>query len=489
MTPEEALSIYHAGPDVVVKVLCQLSSQVEMLQKQVAELQKEVQNLKDQLARNSRNSSKPPSSDGFNPAVGGTPKSLRLQGKRKPGGQKGHPGFTLKMVDKPDHTIIYPVDQCQRCGHRLADEIPIDVERRQVFDIPPIQMEVTEHQAEIKHCSHCGHLNKATFPEQVKAPVQYGPRLKAIAVYLRQYQLLPYNRTRELFRDLFSIDLSEGTLTNITDTCSKLLKHPIDQILKQIEQSSVVNFDETGSSVYGKRQWLHTASTPNLTYYEIHPKRGSHAMDQIGILPNFNGCAIHDFWKPYFKYDCNHGLCNAHHLRELIFLNEQHGQLWAKDMINCLINIKKAVDKTKTSTDTFFKEQIHKFEEQYQNILNKGYNENPLPKKKSTKKKRGRPKKSKARNLLERLDEHRKEVLAFMYDFKVPFDNNLAERDLRMAKVQQKISGTFRSQDGANAFCRIRSYISTTRKNAVNAIEAIVNAFAGAPYVPKPDTS
>ena len=479
MTPEEALSIYHAGPDVVVKVLCQLSSQV-------AELQKEVQKLKDQLAKNSRNSSKPPSSDGFKKP---SPKSLRPRGKRKLGGQKGHPGSTLKMVDNPNHNVLYPVNKCQRCGRCLADEIPIDVERRQVFDIPPIQMEVTEHQAEIKHCSHCGYLNKAAFPEQVKAPVQYGPRLKAIAVYLRQYQLLPYNRTRELFRDLFSIDLSEGTLTNMTDTCSKLLKHPIDQILKQIEQSSVVNFDETGSSVYGKRQWLHTASTPNLTYYEIHPKRGSYAMDQIGILPNFNGRAIHDFWKPYFKYDCNHGLCNAHHLRELIFLNEQHGQLWAKDMIDCLINIKKAVDKTKTSTDTLFKEQIHKFETRYQNILDKGYNENPLPKKKSNKKKRGRPKKTKARNLLERLDEHRKEVLAFMYDFKVPFDNNLAERDLRMAKVQQKISGTFRSQDGANAFCRIRSYISTTRKNAVNAIEAIVNAFSGTPYVPKPDTS
>jgi transposase len=295
---------------------------------------------------------------------------------------------------------------------------------------------------------------------------------------------LPYNRTRELFRDLFSTDLSEGTLTNITDTCSELLKHPIDQILKQLEQSSVVNFDETGSSVYGKRQWLHAASTPNLTYYEIHPKRGSHAMDHMGILSNFKGRAIHDFWKPYFKYNCNHGLCNAHHLRELIFLNEQHSQRWAKNMIDCLIDIKKAVDETKTSTDTLFKEQIHKFETRYQNILDKGYNENLLPKKKSTKKKRGRPKKSKARNLLERLDEHRKEVLAFMYDFKVPFDNNLAERDLRMAKVQQKISGTFRSQDGANAFCRIRSYISTVRKNAVNVIDAIGNAFQGYPFLP-----
>jgi transposase len=481
MKPEQALAIYHAGPDVVVKVLCQLSSQVEMLQTQVAELRKEVQKLKDQLAKNSRNSSKPPSSDGLKKP---SPKSLRPRGKRKPGGQKGHPGSTLKMVDNPDYSLVYPVNQCQRCGHRLADEASIDVEKRQVFDIPPIQMGVTEHKAQIKECPHCGHLNKAALPEQVKAPVQYGSRLKAIAVYLRQYQLLPYYRTRELFRDLFSTDLSEGTLTNITDTCSELLEHPIEQIQKHLEQSPVVNFDETGSSVNGKRQWLHAASTPNLTYYEIHPKRGSHAMDHMGILPNFKGRAIHDFWKPYFKYNCNHGLCNAHHLRELIFLHEQHGQLWAKNMIDCLIDINKAVNEAKISTHTLFKEQIRKFEERYQKILHICYYFYPLPKIKSNKKKRGRPKKSKARNLLERLDEHRKEVLAFMYDFKVPFDNNLVERDLRMAKVQQKISGTFRSQNGSRAFCRIRSYISTVRKNAVNVIDAIGNAFQGYPFSP-----
>lgn len=485
MTPEEALSIYHAGPQVVVKSLCELSTQVQLLEKQVAELQKEMQRLKDQLAKNSRNSSKPPSSDGLKKPV---PRSLRPRGKRKPGGQKGHPGSTLKMVDYPDHTVFYPVDQCQRCGRCLKNEASSDLEKRQVFDIPTIEVQISEHQAEIKLCSHCGHLSKATLPEQVKAPVQYGPRLKAIAVYLRQYQLLPYNRTRELLRDLFSIDLSEGTLTNITETCSELLEQPLDEIRKQLEQSAVVNFDETGSSIDGKRQWLHAASTPNLTYYEIHPKRGSQAMDQIGILPNFNGRAIHDFWKPYFKYDCNHGLCNAHHLRELIFLNEQHHQHWAKDMVECLIDINKAVDKVKNTTDALFKEQIDEFEQRYQNILDEGYNKNPLPKKKSNKKKRGRQKKSKARNLLEPLDEHRKQVLAFMYDFKVPFDNNLVERDLRMAKVQQKISGTFRSHGGATAFCRIRSYISTARKNAVNAIEAIVNAFAHTPYLPMSDT-
>jgi transposase len=486
MTPEEAFALYHAGPEVVVRVLCQLSTQVELLQKHVAELQKEVQKLKDQLAKNSRNSSKPPSSDGFNKP---SPKSLRPRGTRKPGGQKGHPGSTLTMVDNPDHTIVYRVDQCQRCGRSLADQAPVDIEKRQVFDIPPIHLEVTEHQAEIKPCSHCGHLNKAPLPEQLKAPVHYGARLKAIAVYLMHYQLLPYHRTREAMSDLFSTELSEGTLTNITDNCAESLQGPLDEIRTQLAQSPVVHFDETGSSVEGRRHWLHATSTAHLTYYEIHPKRGAHAMDQIGILPNFKGRAIHDFWKPYFTYDCDHGLCNAHHLRELTFLNEQHDQRWAKDMIDCLLDIKLAVDAAKNTIDTLFKEQIQEFEQRYQNILDKGYHENPLPKRESSKKKRGRRKKSKARNLLERLDTHRKQVLAFMYDFNVPFDNNLVERDLRMAKVQQKISGTFRSPGGATAFCRIRGYISTARKNALNAIEALGNAFAGKPYIPLHDTS
>ena len=227
------------------------------------------------------------------------------------------------MVATPDHTILYPIERCER---PLSEEAPSAVERRQVFDIPPIQMEVTEHQAEIKPCPQCGYLNKAAFPEQVKAPVQCGPRLKAIAVYLRQYQPLPYHRTCELVRDLFSTELSEGTLTEITETCSASLQQPLDEIRKRLAQSPVVHFDETGSSVEGTRHWLHAASTTQLTYYEIHPKRGTQAMDQIGILPHFTGRAIHDFWKPYLTYECDHGLCNAHHLRELTFLYEQHHQ-------------------------------------------------------------------------------------------------------------------------------------------------------------------
>jgi hypothetical protein len=313
----------------------------------------------------------------------------------------------------------------------MANQSADSVEKRQVHDLPPLRLIVTEHQAETKTCA-CGHLNKAAFPDGVNAPVQYGEGIKEL-----------------------------------------------------IEQAAVAHFDETGSRVDGKLWWLHSASTAQATYYDIHRKRGSEAIDDIGILPDFLGRAIHDFWKPYFGHDCLHGLCNAHHLRELIFAHEQHQQDWADHMIDGLLDIKEAVDHAKESTDHLAAEQIQAFEARYQQILDDGYAQNPLaalpP---NARKKRGRRKKSKPRNLLERLDEHRAEALAFMYDFNVPFDNNQAERDLRMMKVQQKISGMFRTEDGAKAFCRSRSYISTARKNAVGAMDALTRLFSGNPFVP-----
>jgi transposase/uncharacterized coiled-coil protein SlyX len=493
ITPEEALPIYQAGPEAVVKALCELSRQVDLLWQEnaglkelVALLQERVKALEDQLAKNSHNSSKPPSSDGLNKPA---PRSLRRRGERKVGGQKGHPGHSLKMVENPDHTVVHPVDRCEKCGLSLTENEASNFEKRQVVDIPPVRLEVTEHKTEIKTCPRCGHVSRGQFPEEVRAPVQYGLCIRAIGVYLKDYQLLPYKRTSELLSDLFSCNMSQGTLVNTVDACSRFLEEPVEQIKQQLIESRVVSFDETGSSVIGHRHWLHVASTDRLTYYGIHPKRGSKAMDQIGILPDFHGRAIHDFWKPYFKYNCDHGLCNVHHLRELIFLNERHGQVWAENMIDCLLDIKQAVDQEKNITGSLSKEKIDEFEVRYQNILDEGYAENPLPQEPlKKKKKRGITKKTKARNLLERLDEHREETLAFMHDFNVPFDNNLGERDLRMAKVQQKISGTFRSSNGPDTFCRIRSYISTARKNGANAIEVIQNAFAGRPFLLPGDT-
>jgi transposase len=493
MTRQEAEAIYESGKETVVRVLLMMDEHIHTLECQVRDLsacldagEQRVRQLEEQLAKNSRNSSKPPSSDGLKKPA---PKSLRKKGRRKSGGQPGHRGHTLKMADKPDHTEVHRVKACEHCGRSLADQSSDSVEKRQVHDLPPLRLIVTEHQAETKTCV-CGHLNKAAFPEGINAPVQYGEAIKAAAVYLKNYQFLPYDRTCELLADFFGCAMSEGTLANIIAQSHELAADPVEKIKALVEQAAVAHFDETGSRVGGKLWWMHSASTAQATYYDIHRKRGSEAFDAIGILPNFIGRAIHDFWKPYFGYDCLHGLCNAHHLRELIFVYEQHQQDWADHMIDCLIDIKDAVDLAKPSTAHLDRQQIKIFEARYQQILDEGYAHNPLPPlPNNAKKKRGRRKKTKARNLLERLDEHRTEALAFMYDFNVPFDNNQAERDLRMMKVQQKISGTFRTEDGAKAFCRIRSYISTARKNAGGAMEALTRLFGGNPFIPVVETS
>ena len=500
MTREDAQAIYRAGEETVVRVLLEMDARIHgasrailALEQQVRELtvrldasEQRVKHLEDQLAKNSRNSSKPPSTDGFlKPA----PKSLREKSARSSGGQPGHAGQTLAMVGKPDRIEPHRVERCACCGRSLAHQPPDDIEKRQVHDLPPLRLIVTEHQSEMKRCS-CGHLNKAAFPDGVNAPVQYGLGVKAVAVYLKNYQFLPYERTCELLGDFFGCPMSEGTLANLIGECHARLEQPVQQIKEQIAQAPVAQFDESGSRVEKKLWWLHAASTANATYYDIHPKRGTEALETIGILPDFGGRAIHDFWKPYFSYGCTHGLCNAHHLRELIFVHEQHQQDWANMMIDCLLDIKKAVALAKPTTDHLTKARIRDFEARYQSILDDGYAANPLSACPAhAGKKRGQRKKTKPRNLLERLDEHRQEALAFMYDFRVPFDNNLAERDIRMMKVQQKISGMFRSEEGAKAFCRIRSYISTARKNAMGALDAIARVFTGNPFVPRFNTS
>lgn len=446
----------------------------------IAELQRRVAELEARLGMNSRNSSKPPSSDGYQKPE---PKSLREKSGRKPGGQEGHGGETLKMAALPDEVVVCSVSQCERCGISLNGEAA-EVERRQVFDLPPMRLRVTEHRAETKGCPACGHVNRALFPEGVAAPVQYGQHIKSIAVYLLQYQLLPYDRTGELMADLFSAPMSTGTLANMVAACDMAVEPATERIKEAIRGSGVVHFDESGGSVGGKLTWFHVASTEKATHYDLHAKRGSEAMDEIGILPGFEGRAIHDFWKPYLGYDCAHGLCNAHLLRELVFVHEEIGQRWAGQMIGHLLAIKGAVDEAKAGC--LSGKELRRFERRYRRILKMGRAENPVARRGPGRRKRGRPKKSKAANLLERFEKYPKEILAFMYDFRVPFDNNLSERDIRMLKVRLKISGTFRSEDGGKAFCRIRGYISTARKNAVGAIDAIKSAFAGQPFIPLP---
>jgi transposase len=492
MTRDQALAIHAAGPETVVRVLLELdarlAAQATGFEQQVRELsdrlEGRIKQLEDQLAKNSRNSGKPPSSDGYaQPA----PKSLREPSGRPSGGQPGHAGCTLVRSDQPDRIEIHTVAACARCGGALAAVPAHRVEPRQVHDLPPRKLLVTEHRAETKVCA-CGCLNQAVFPPGISAPVQYGPGVKAAALYLHIYQLLPHARTCEALGQLLDCPISEGTLANLlADGCARL-EVAAGQIKTLIAQAPVVHFDESGVRVDKQLRWAHVAATATATHYAIHPKRGAEAFDAIAILPGFRGRAIHDCWAPYFRYPCAHALCNAHLLRELTFVQDQHHQAWAGAMIACLRAMKAAVDATRPTATTLPPDQVRTFTARYQAILDDGDRENPLAPP-ARLKKRGRTKKTPSRNLLERFDHHRDQVLAFLTDFTIPFDNNQAERDIRMLKVQQKISGLFRSEDGAQAFCRLRGYISTARKNALGALDAITRLFAGNPFVPGFDSS
>lgn len=466
ITDEQIDAIYDTGKEANRNFIRFLIDKINSLEEQ-------IQELKEQINKDSHNSHKPPSSDP--PYKKKKKNQKKKRGKKKPGGQKGHEGNTLKMVSNPDKTEICETHECSHCGKSLKKIKASSYENRQVFDLPEeIKMIVTEYQAEIKDCPHCGKHNRADFPPGVTHKTQYGKYIKTYAVYLNNYMLIPYNRLSELFDDLFNISLSAGTLVNINQKCGELLVKTEDKIKEEIIKSDVVHFDETGININGILHWIHTAGTSVYTHYYPHENRGCEAMNTIGILPFFNGTAVHDHWKSYFKYNCLHSLCNAHHIRELTFIYEEYNQKWAKRMIDFLLEVKSVIEKTKRKK--LNPELIKKFNSKYKRIIKAGLKANPPPKDRKEKK-RGRKKKSKALNLLERLGNYDKCVLAFMYNFKVPFDNNQGERDLRMVKVKEKISCLFRSFDGAVTFCRIRSYISTVKKNCFNVIDAIKSIF------------
>jgi len=347
-----------------------------------------------------------------------------------------------------------------------------------------VRVEVTEHQAEVKVCTGCGQTVKGDFPEEVTQPVQYGPSLKAQAVYLNNYQLLPLARICELFEDFYGHSPSEALILEANETLVERAEPALARIKQQLIEADVAHFDESGMRVEGRLHWLHVASTNKLTYYGVHPKRGQEAMCDIGILPEFRGRAMHDHLASYLKFeDCQHAFCNAHHLRELQFVVDQYEQPWAQNLIQLLLDIKAEVEATPLDLTRLPPDRLLHYEKRYDDLLFQGFEANPLPDP-PPKPKRGRKKQSPPKNLLDRLQRHKTETLAFMYDFRVPFDNNLAERDVRMVKVKQKISGSFRTQTGADTFCTIRSYISTVRKQGCNVIHAIHDALLGHPFVP-----
>jgi transposase len=500
MPREEIVAVYQQGVDAVVDLVQNLSARLDDQQRMIVSLTQRLNELEDRLAKNSRNSSKPPSSDGG--GGGGVnkppkPKSLRRgKSSKKPGGQKGHPGATLSMVEDPDRVVAYFPQECEGCGEPLSSSPPEDgggeeasgYERRQVVDVPPLlALEVTEHRARRERCSGCGWTTTAPFPDEASARgASYGTRIKALMVYLMNYQLLPYERASELLGDLFGEPApGAGTLHSALLSCFEGLEGVEEEIKEELRQAAEVgNFDETGLRVCGKGMWVHVASSAKLTHYALHQKRGSEATEEIGILPSFEGVAVHDGWRSYWHYErCEHALCNAHHLRELTFVEEEHEQLWAGGMKRLLMEIEEAVREEAASGGTHLTpERVGGFERRYQELLEAGLAANP-PLTESQAGKRGPPKQSKGKNLVDRLDKHREAVLRFMCDFRVPFENNQAERDLRMVKVRQKISGGFRTEEGAWAFLRIRGYISTVKKQGENVLLALEGVFRGDPFV------
>ncbi len=477
-TPEEIRAVYQEGEEAVLQLVIELQTVLSTLAAR-------LQALEDQQAKNSRNSSKPPSSDGLKKP---RQRSLRQPSGKKAGAQPGHPGHRLDMVEHPDHCEVHRVSACPHCHTDLNAVAPSTYARRQVFDLPPVRVEVTEHQAEIKTCPHCQTVTQAEFPLDVTQPTQYGPILQGQMVYFNQYHHIPVDRTAEIFWDLYGQAVGDGTIVHASAVLAERV-HSVNAAVKTHLQDTpaTVHVDESGLRVEGRLQWVHVASTEQVTYLDISTHRGGKAHQAIDILPHRTGRIMHDDYASYFKYpDAQHATCNAHHLRDLVFLHERHEQAWAEDLAQLLLEIKASVAVARADGQTTLPaaQQQH-FEARYQTVLDKGYAANPLPEvEPNAPKARGKPKQSPARNLLDRLDRHRSAVLAFMYDFNVPFDNNLAERDLRMVKLKQKVSGCFRTDTGAKTFCAIRSYISTARKNGQNILEALRLALVGTPFRP-----
>ena len=470
ITREQMQQLARSGPDAIFPLIDYLQDIIEGLERRISEVER-------QQKTDSSNSSKPPSSDGIAKRM----YRPRQKSSRKAGGQIGHEGTTLSMVGHPDVVKIHQVQRCQHCNASLAENRVKGYVRRQVFDLPKITMEVSEHRAEIKRCRRCGTQTVAEFPAGVEQRTQYGSRIQSFAVYLKNQGLLSYQRTAEVFKDLLGVSLSEGTLAAIDRRCARRLEPVVQEIKDRLLQSPVRHYDETGMSINGKLAWLHSTSTCEYTYYYPHPRRGFAATEEIGILGRGTpSVSVHDNWSNYFGYVGEHALCNAHQGRELKFLAEECHQGWAKRLHELLLEGKHRVDLAKAAGRTkLSRGLLHKIQSRYEVFVGQGLRANPPPRRVSGGPSRGRIKKSKARNLAERLQRYRVETLRYLSDFSVPYDNNLAERDLRMMKVQQKISGTYRSATGAMGFCRIRSLISTVKKQGASVIAALSLIFDG----------
>jgi transposase len=445
--------------DLVIRLL----TRIEDLERENFSLKSENIELKARLNQNSNNSHKPPSTDGLKKK----PAFSQSKGK-KTGGQTGHLGKTLQMVSSPDYIEIHHAQYCP-CCHKTFRALDVEqiIQKRQVFDIPLPKTQVTEHQIGIISC--CGQIHKGTFPDLVTQPVQYGSRIKAMSVLLNVDYKIPFDKIEQLFSDLYGSSFNESTAIRANSTCFDSLATTEEEIKINILDSPVAHFDETGMRVAGKLHWFHTASTTLFTYLFVHAKRGKEALESSCCLLNdFKNWAIHDCWKSYFGIStCSHGLCNAHILRELEALKE-NGSLWATEMQQFLLELFHLRQKATTiapNKDIWL--------EKYQQICQMADEQEPPP----TKGKKGKPKNSKGRNLLNRLVEHQEGVLAFAFIEIVPFTNNQAERDIRSLKTKQKVATSFRTFKGAQNHARIQSFVSTVRKHKMNVFENLINIF------------
>lgn len=471
-SPSSLSQLSHAEKDALIL----------MLQEQITALQEAVKQLQSRLNMSSRNSSKPPSSDGLNKPA---PKSLRVAGHKPTGGQKGHPGSTLCQATQPDKVVIHDVpEQCQACQRKLP--FAYVGETRQVFDLPQLRFEVTEHHAMQAICS-CGHVHAGQFPVGVNAAVQYGPRAQAAMVHLNQNHAVSLQRTAALMKDFFGLPVSQAMVIKANQTGAQILQPTVQGIGQAAVASAVLHADESGMRVAKKLHWLHVLATDTLTWMGCHPRRGTEAFEALALLKQFQGVLVHDGWMPYKALPCQHALCNAHHLRELTYLLEEQGQAWAGDMIELLThashidNVNCADGQTPNYDAPKYQSQVRDLRHLYDAILAQGQQANPIA---LSTGKRGRPKQSKATNLIARLRHYSDDVWRFMTRADVPFTNNLAEQAVRMPKVKQKVSGCFRTLQGVQTYCVIRSYCATMHKQGANIFEALVASFKGAPLQP-----
>lgn len=464
ITPEEFTIIYQQGEHATYAFILDIVKKVTALEDRTNLL--EVQNNK-----NSTNSSKPPSSDGYKKP---TP-NLRIKSGKKSGGQPGHQGKTLEMRVDCDKTEDHSPPECSQCGHDLNEVKPIKTDEAQVHDLPPLKLMITAHVRHHKICPNCQHEEIGKFPEGVRAGAQYGDNLKAMAVYLQYGQLVPSDRAAQFFREVFHAPISEGSLLNFLKEASQTLRPVEEEIKKILFSQPVLHLDETGMRIGKKLKWVHVASNRDVTFYFPHKKRGKEAIEAIDLLPGYTGVAIHDCWASYLKYASEHGLCNVHIVRELKGLWESTPQPWIKRLLRFLFSLKSRKEVAKAAGRTGFSTQeLAVYEAIYARIIELGQSHNLAS---APNGKRGKTKQSVGHNLLKRLDKHRVSVLRFASNFDVPFENNLAERDVRMVKLRQKISGCFRSEEGAEMFCRIRGYISTIRKQGHSLLSSIVSIF------------